>query len=863
MGSKSTKSTNTTSADPVAAAAYYKLLNSSQKLAKQEYTPYTGQLVAGFTPDQQAAFESIRSSQGAWQPYYDQAQEYAQQGAQGTAGALEEFNTENLTKYQNPYTQNVIDATMANINRTNAIQQNDLVGKAISSGASPFGGDRAGIAAAELGRNQALAANQTMAGLQSDAYNSAVSQFNAQNQAQQQALQADRSAAANAGTQFANLGTSAQGANLTDIGSMLTAGGLQQQNAQAGLDKSYEQWQNKQAYPYANLSWLSSIISGVGPLLGTTSTGEQTSPGITGGDVLGLGTAALGLLSDERAKEDIRRVGELDNGETVYAYRYKGDPRTQIGLIAQEVAESDPDAVMDMGNGLLGVNYDKATRLASGGVAGPAPFTPMTYDVPWITMPNIQSRGMGSSSSQSTGGTNPGSGITGEQMTGFGKALGSAIGSLSKPFGASTTSHLGGGGLGPIYKRGGVVGYADGGGIYGTDEDPADAPWLLPEDDGVYAAEPVSIAPSGGIAPAPERKTGIAAYFDPGTPAPSGIGGRGLLFGEGPNLPLLSAAGAMMASNSPRWGGALGEGLMAGVGQYQAQLAREKHLDGKPQILKDGPTIRLFYPSDGRVIDTGVVNYEFQGNKKPKVSLSPVYGTKGGKTVLLQPDEAGNLVESVIPEGVEISSGVDKVDLGTQWGLIDKRTGQVVGYQPKDIAGAKAQEAIGKAQGESAAGLPDQLAGAENFLAQIDSVRNDPGREWGTGVSSIANVVPATPGYDFAQKVDQLKGQAFLEAYGNLRGTGAISEIEGKKATDAIARLSTAQSEGAFLKALNDLESVVKAGLERAKKKAGAATPESASGEAGALPTPKTRAEVEALAPGTKFMWNGKVVTRQ
>ena len=41
---------------------------------------------------------------------------------------------------------------------------------------------------------------------------------------------------------------------------------------------------------------------------------------------------------------------------------------------------------------------------------------------------------------------------------------------------------------------------------------------------------------------------------------------------------------------------------------------------------------------------------------------------------------------------------------------------------------------------------------------------------------------------------DQLKGKLFLEAYAGLKGGGAISEPEGRKATEAMAALNTAQT---------------------------------------------------------------------
>lgn len=70
-----------------------------------------------------------------------------------------------------------------------------------------------------------------------------------------------------------------------------------------------------------------------------------------------LGGAAM--LSDRNAKKDITPVGKLDNGLTVYTYRYKAGGPVQLGLIAQEVLEVHPDAVTDI-HGLMHVDYAKA-----------------------------------------------------------------------------------------------------------------------------------------------------------------------------------------------------------------------------------------------------------------------------------------------------------------------------------------------------------------------------------------------------------------------------------------------------------------------------------------------------------------------
>jgi hypothetical protein len=82
------------------------------------------------------------------------------------------------------------------------------------------------------------------------------------------------------------------------------------------------------------------------------------------GGLFGLGAAAIPLLSDERTKENIEPLGGEFAGNPVYAYEYKHDPGTRhIGVMAQDVAKSHPEAVVPMGK-FLGVNYGKLAAVA-------------------------------------------------------------------------------------------------------------------------------------------------------------------------------------------------------------------------------------------------------------------------------------------------------------------------------------------------------------------------------------------------------------------------------------------------------------------------------------------------------------------
>ena len=77
------------------------------------------------------------------------------------------------------------------------------------------------------------------------------------------------------------------------------------------------------------------------------------------GSLLG-GIGGLFSLSDENAKEDMEKIAETDDGIGIFKFRYKGSPKTQIGLKAQDVAKKKPRAVAMGGDGLMRVNYGEA-----------------------------------------------------------------------------------------------------------------------------------------------------------------------------------------------------------------------------------------------------------------------------------------------------------------------------------------------------------------------------------------------------------------------------------------------------------------------------------------------------------------------
>lgn len=241
--------------------------------------------------------------------------------------------------------------------------------------------------------------------------------------------------------------------------------------------------------------------------------------------------------------------------------------------------------------------------------------------------------------------------------------------------------------------------------------------------------------------------------------------------------------------------------------------------------------------------------------------MQPIYGTnEKDETVILQLGKSGDTIQSKLPPGVKLTPGVERIDLGTEWGLFDKKAGAIVGRVPKDIEGKESAEERGKAQGQAQVSLPATLTKIDYSLKLVDDLIAHPGRGTGTGMSSRLdprNIIPGTDAYNFGVRAKQVEGRAFLDAFESLRGGGAITETEGAKATQAVARLNTAQSDEEYKVALGELQSMLRSGRENAIRKA------ARSGQPRASEPPPTQSspsqtETKTIGEKTYFKYMGK-----
>lgn len=277
MSKGSTKTTTTQNlADPYVRAQGQALYGQAQQLAKQPFSPYTGQVVAGPNGDYNLGAQQLRDAAASGQNVFGQA-------SQALLGALGQnpgsFLTGNISAYMNPYQQQVIDAGVGDLNRARIQQQQSDA--AAASGAGAFGGDRHGIVDAQTNDAYLRNVSNLTAGLRQQGFDTAAGLMN---QDYDRALQ---------GRQVDMQGAQAlQGLNASQIAAAQSQLGLGQdamQRQQQQLEFNYNQFLQGQQYPWQMLQNQAQVLGAVPQ----NTTGVQTDK--TQGSTLGAITGLAGI----------------------------------------------------------------------------------------------------------------------------------------------------------------------------------------------------------------------------------------------------------------------------------------------------------------------------------------------------------------------------------------------------------------------------------------------------------------------------------------------------------------------------------------------------------------------------------------
>jgi hypothetical protein len=275
------------------------------------------------------------------------------------------------------------------------------------------------------------------------------------------------------------------------------------------------------------------------------------------------------------------------------------------------------------------------------------------------------------------------------------------------------------------------------------------------------------------------------------------------------NSNLLIGLGAGIASGNPAWVSTALQGAAAGAKADKAERDQRTALASMYQAL-----ISRGYPASQAL---AIAQHAAVDPKIAEALLPQALGLKPPATI-----EA--LIAEQASRGANGNGGVSLP------GAINLATD----YKQRMAQAEKAGQTIGEKQATAQLDLPSAVANAQEQLRLIDELRNHPGRDQVGWHDLLATqpLIPASKGYDAQKLLDQIKGGAFLTAYQTLKGAGAITEVEGQKATNAIARMDRAQSRAEFDKALTDYSGVIKLGIDKVSQMAGQQPPNNFRGNA-------------------------------
>jgi hypothetical protein len=242
---------------------------------------------------------------------------------------------------------------------------------------------------------------------------------------------------------------------------------------------------------------------------------------------------------------------------------------------------------------------------------------------------------------------------------------------------------------------------------------------------------------------------------------------------------------------------------------------------------------------------------------------TPIWGTgPDGAPAIGQLSDQGGITPVQVPEGFSFGKDPIRIDAGDRTILLDPVTRSPIGEIPHSGApsanmnatiapdgtrsmapapgspqAAEVAAARGKLENQLVSSgqtvqIIDQMIGnAETGIPPHPGLSEEFDAIFGIYPPQWAPVMPQTDRADFRALLEQASGKAFLEAYAMLKGGGPITDIEGTKAGNAMARMQTAQTKEAFVSAMKEFREAIIAGMQKLQ---------AAGGQLSQLPPPSS-----------------------
>lgn len=265
-------------------------------------------------------------------------------------GAVKPLDGASITQYMNPYNEQVIQNSIADMQRVADVERNRINSNV--PGSRSYGDSSGAIQNSELARNLLTTTGNTSGTLRAQGYDTAVNNINTDKNRQLTGATSLQQLLALG----SDLGGQQKGYADQTVANKLAAGTTIQNQNQKLLDVLKPEIATKTNYDLSQLSTLLSLLNQF-PTNSLSTGRAYESPGYLGA----ISKSAQGALniasafSDSRIKHNVK-FKEIKNGFNVYEFSYIGSNKRFTGVMAQEVEQIIPEAVHHI-NGIKAVNY--------------------------------------------------------------------------------------------------------------------------------------------------------------------------------------------------------------------------------------------------------------------------------------------------------------------------------------------------------------------------------------------------------------------------------------------------------------------------------------------------------------------------
>ena len=213
--------------------------------------------IAGMDPLRSAAIGLGEQMTGSYKPFMEGSANQALAAQQALTSGLGFLQPESISKFQNPYQDQVIDVAMNQLNRQADMGRAKASSAAITSGA--FGGSREGVQRAETENNLQNTKADTLARLLSSGFGQALK---ASQDAGRLSGGIGQAFGTLAGT-TSDIGRLQQALGQADVSQLSQLGAMRQSQQQAGLDAQRQNQMQASQEPYTRLQLGQNLLQGM------------------------------------------------------------------------------------------------------------------------------------------------------------------------------------------------------------------------------------------------------------------------------------------------------------------------------------------------------------------------------------------------------------------------------------------------------------------------------------------------------------------------------------------------------------------------------------------------------------------------